>query len=406
MISIGAFEGAFSEWDSTSVPTPPTPGPAPPPPNPTWWEQYCRQLKHTSAVITETDVASQQVVDELDPTVHMPTGRLSVVGAVQSGKTASMIGVVAKAMDKGFQIIVVLAGSKNSLRNQTSQRFNKELLWLTEGNCWKKGEPYVWTNGKPTKSHALLSVDYHKYSYLPGAKTGCGFLPWHEDVTKAYTALSSQAGDLANPVKATQHLICIVKKNPSSLANLFSILNHEFRGKKKDYSMLVIDDESDEITCPPISVVNSGKLRPLAKAALYLSTGLQTSSGDHFRTHVVEYTATPQAPHAHPRTLNIRGVPAGTPNPFHSRKVIVLRTPADDLADTRLNYHNPVPYDGWYTGGSFFYDNDPSSTPPSPPNGMNAKHPMPSTPYAKGYPKPAPFYLPHQYPAYLKTISK
>ena len=35
-------------------------------------------------------------------------------------------------------------------------------------------------------------------------------------------------------------------------------LAFNFAGNKSNYSMLIIDDESDEVTCPPINVINTG----------------------------------------------------------------------------------------------------------------------------------------------------
>jgi hypothetical protein len=47
-----------------------------------------------------------------------------VVGHVQSGKTANYIGLICKAADSGYRVIIVLAGMLNSLRNQTQGRLD------------------------------------------------------------------------------------------------------------------------------------------------------------------------------------------------------------------------------------------------------------------------------------------
>ena len=39
----------------------------------------------------------------------------AVVGAVQSGKTASMVGLISHLYDKGYDAVVVLTGTKNDL---------------------------------------------------------------------------------------------------------------------------------------------------------------------------------------------------------------------------------------------------------------------------------------------------
>jgi len=51
-----------------------------------------------------------------------------VVGYVQSGKTANFTAVAARAADLGYRLVIVLSGIHDSLRNQTQQRLNRELV--------------------------------------------------------------------------------------------------------------------------------------------------------------------------------------------------------------------------------------------------------------------------------------
>ena len=51
-----------------------------------------------------------------------------VAGHVQSGKTANYIGLICKAADAGYKLIVVLAGIDNSLRSQTQLRVDEGFL--------------------------------------------------------------------------------------------------------------------------------------------------------------------------------------------------------------------------------------------------------------------------------------
>ena len=80
----------------------------------------------------ELEATSCRIVEALPDPVNWndaPTPfKGLVVGAVQSGKTASMIGVAAVALDQGFRIAIVLAGLKDDLRRQTARRFNSQLL--------------------------------------------------------------------------------------------------------------------------------------------------------------------------------------------------------------------------------------------------------------------------------------
>lgn len=51
-----------------------------------------------------------------------------VYGQVQSGKTASYTGVICKAVDAGYQVVVVLTSQHESLRHQTQERLDREFL--------------------------------------------------------------------------------------------------------------------------------------------------------------------------------------------------------------------------------------------------------------------------------------
>lgn len=51
-----------------------------------------------------------------------------VVGYVQSGKTANMTAVISKAVDAGYNLIVLLAGITNKLRAQTQVRLEQDIV--------------------------------------------------------------------------------------------------------------------------------------------------------------------------------------------------------------------------------------------------------------------------------------
>ena len=51
-----------------------------------------------------------------------------VVGSVQSGKTANFTSLIAKAVDAGYNLIIVFAGLIDDLRTQTQIRLNRTLF--------------------------------------------------------------------------------------------------------------------------------------------------------------------------------------------------------------------------------------------------------------------------------------
>ncbi|MGH9194462.1 MAG: hypothetical protein ACRD1T_01820, partial [Acidimicrobiia bacterium] len=99
-----------------------------------WWDRYVASLREgrlaeTSLQILEQDCTyiAERVTGSY---VEWPDSRHRcgmVMGAVQSGKTASMLGVAAKCIDSDVNIVVVLAGTRLSLWRQTYERLVAQL---------------------------------------------------------------------------------------------------------------------------------------------------------------------------------------------------------------------------------------------------------------------------------------
>lgn len=80
--------------------------------------------------VEELRDSTARVVELLDnPTRVGPWNwRGLVVGDVQSGKTAHYAGVINRAVDAGYRVVIVLAGMHNLLRLQTQQRLELDFL--------------------------------------------------------------------------------------------------------------------------------------------------------------------------------------------------------------------------------------------------------------------------------------
>jgi hypothetical protein len=89
------------------------------------------QVGRTPDAVTATDDDSNRVLSYLeDPRESGPQAfnvRGLVIGYVQSGKTENFSAVIAKAADLGYQLVIVLSGVHNSLRQQTQRRLEREL---------------------------------------------------------------------------------------------------------------------------------------------------------------------------------------------------------------------------------------------------------------------------------------
>lgn len=80
--------------------------------------------------LASLDEATTDVVARIaDPQQEQPyQSKGLVVGYVQSGKTANFTGVIAKAIDAGYRLIIVLTGTIDVLRRQTQRRIDMELV--------------------------------------------------------------------------------------------------------------------------------------------------------------------------------------------------------------------------------------------------------------------------------------
>lgn len=150
------------------------------------------------------DEASNEVVSLLDnPAGERFSCRGLVVGHVQSGKTANMTAVIAKALDAGYDTVIVLAGMTNKLRYQTQMRLVGDLVGRNPLN-WQ-----VLTPNEPDR-------DFRAPPYG-------GFLSLRD---KAQLA--------------------VIKKNVSPLGELRNAVQRTHPPALKRLRILVIDDECDQ----------------------------------------------------------------------------------------------------------------------------------------------------------------
>lgn len=97
-----------------------------------YWQRYSEYLegKLSPSAIEALGKSTDMILGSLeDPLREGAWDRRGlVVGHVQSGKTASYTGLICKAADAGYKIIIVLAGLHNNLRSQTQIRLEEGFL--------------------------------------------------------------------------------------------------------------------------------------------------------------------------------------------------------------------------------------------------------------------------------------
>lgn len=177
-------------------------------------------------VLDALDQASSEVVDLLgDPNLDGAWKRRGlVIGDVQSGKTATYIGIVNKAADAGYKLVVLLTGATESLRQQTQYRVDEGFLG--KDSSVVKHDKIIGVGKHPTRTKFLR---------------GQGMTTHAKDfVTASFTGQA-----VTIDPNADHPYVFVVKKNLKPLGNIISWLQGQFSGGKFDIPMLVVDDESD-----------------------------------------------------------------------------------------------------------------------------------------------------------------
>lgn len=218
-----------------------------------YWPRYVDHLAKrrgwTPKNLASLEESSRRIVRYLaNPHSLKPVTRKGlVVGYVQSGKTANFAGVIARSVDAGYKLVVVLAGTLNVLRDQTQRRLDKDLLGqenLRLDEAYRDDPEFDSFNqigsavALPGKSWIRLTSARTDYDPSPQASQLLQFgMVGGESESQRRAALSSIEPRLA-----------VVKKHPRPLRGLIDALNALGEGLVDWSSIpaLIIDDESDQ----------------------------------------------------------------------------------------------------------------------------------------------------------------
>lgn len=244
-----------------------------------WKENQILELEESTRLVTE------RLSDPERDHIHQVKGL--VVGYVQSGKTANFTGVVARAADAGYRLIIILAGTLNILRAQTQRRIDRELI----------GRPFV-------DDEETYAIDLKNFVDHGGVPSERGEFDWHRltnidgDYKRLKQGIQSLEFRKRNKTKPFNHpdnlhledaRILVVKKLPSVLKKVAADLK-AIKSRLADIPTLVIDDESDQASVntkePTIAEIKERTQTNMAIISL-----LQQLP----RAQYVGYTATPFA---------------------------------------------------------------------------------------------------------------
>ena len=109
-----------------------------------YWRRYrdFQEDKLSDVVVEGLDEATDNILELLEDPLRTSAWdrRGLVVGHVQSGKTSNYTGLICKAADAGYKIIIVLAGMHNNLRSQTQMRLEEGFLGYETTNDRSAGK--------------------------------------------------------------------------------------------------------------------------------------------------------------------------------------------------------------------------------------------------------------------------
>ncbi len=153
--------------------------------------------------VESLDASSTEIVSLFeDPSQPAFRGRGMVVGYVQSGKTANMLAVTAKATDAGYRFVIFLSGLTNALRLQTQRRFESDL---------RARNPYGW------------------------------HLHTTEENTGDFQTPPNRWFSVMDPVQ-----VAVVKKNVTPLGRLVETIEKTPPALRERLPVLILDDECDQ----------------------------------------------------------------------------------------------------------------------------------------------------------------
>lgn len=302
-----------------------------------WLARYEHALKRSgvseiSRIAIIDDAKHIALAAQHDPETDTDSSRVRtgvVMGAVQSGKTASMLGVAAHSLDLGVNVLVVLAGTRTTLWLQTLSRVRAQLD----------------VGAEPVKRRVLLpAIDTDAADHVrPSPRDLYQLTP-----TKVRRALSKRRPIVFVAMKQVDHLAAVAKALHETVYPQAATLGLPVR-------LLVVDDEADDSSVSgdvsASAALSIGQMKQVPRLILDLWEDRHRSgqtAADHVFATYVGYTATPQA--------NFLQDPQNPLAPRHF--VASLRTPGERgaLHPRSLTYADPSGINGWYTGSEIFYE--------------------------------------------------
>jgi len=243
------------------------------------WNRYklYLQKKDPSFPVNELDDFTDKILDKcVNPKQKGSWDRRGmVVGHVQSGKTSNYVGLINKATDAGYKVIIVIAGTISSLRRQTQERIDEGYIGRNSSAFIRDGKRKITGVGQYNVNTDIYSLTS---SYYRKGDEG--------DFNQAIAnRLNIPIGN--NPV------VFVIKKNKSILENLIDWFSKDsninlVNGQPKlmNVPALIIDDEADAASVNATKDINEVKT---------INKLIRTLLNIFDQNTFIGYTATPYA---------------------------------------------------------------------------------------------------------------
>lgn len=197
-----------------------------------YWERYRKYLitdkGFSPKVVNVMDDLLDTLTDLLgDPSRDVAYNRRGlIIGDVQSGKTANYTGLICKAVDAGYKVVVLLTGTIERLRQQTQQRIDEGFVGSSSDAMMKQREDQL-----------IIGAGKYDSTIRPMVLTSTA----DDFKTKNANNLGFDLRNINGPV------IFVIKKNSAVLKRLNKWLKtfNQNGTQAINHSLLVVDDESD-----------------------------------------------------------------------------------------------------------------------------------------------------------------
>lgn len=208
-----------------------------------YWENYKRYLIDSQSPVANGDFRMDSDTDLIlrylgDPKSNAPFDfRGLVIGRVQSGKTSNYIGLICKAADAGYNVIVLLTGVTEDLRRQTQKRIDEGFVGKTIDP-----EASVFRQVPVFKECGVGKLEDKSKKDCPDPIVATSTI---SDLTNN----SNQNTNCSPNISGNRPILFVCKKQIQVLDRIrrFLIANNKSRLQNGvlDGSLLLIDDEAD-----------------------------------------------------------------------------------------------------------------------------------------------------------------